>query len=46
MTFRVFDGVVLLEDLPEHGLARGERDAVVDVHTRPTEGCDTGPHSC
>lgn len=33
MTFKILDTVVLLRDLPEHGLKAGDMGAVIVVHS-------------
>jgi len=38
MTFATFDTVVLVHDLPEHGLKAGDLGAVVEVY--PPDGVD------
>ncbi len=34
MDYKVLDTVVLVRDIPEHGLRAGDLGAVVEVHTR------------
>ena len=39
--FKLFDGVVLLEDIPEDDLAKGMVGAIVEVYFKPTLGYET-----